>query len=75
MVFVELCRSCPVCGVNLYDVGPAPLQESALIGTECKEAVTPVSHHRRTDFARSGVICLEEFVKGKRDGPGDVRVS
>lgn len=83
--------SCPVCGINLVDVGiPAKQEahvracleggtgtspqsakylvytlpeESALIGTECE--LEPAVSSLRTDVIRTGVICLEEFVKGR----------
>lgn len=83
--------SCPVCGINLVDVGSPAKQEahvracleggtgtspqsakylvytlpeeSALIGTEC--TLEPVVSSSLTDAIPIGVICLEEFAKGR----------
>ncbi|GJE84451.1 ankyrin unc44 [Phanerochaete sordida] len=64
---------CPVCGVNLYDVGPAPLQEAHV--RNCLEGGSSASpqtakylvYKLPEESALIGtecVICLEEFVKG-----------
>ncbi|EKM59394.1 uncharacterized protein PHACADRAFT_249851 [Phanerochaete carnosa HHB-10118-sp] len=64
---------CPVCGVNLCDVGPAPLQEAHV--KNCLEGGSSASpqsakylvYKLPEESALIGtecVICLEEFVKG-----------
>ena len=41
VVYIEFDLSCPVCGVNLVDIGPAPLQEAHV--KNCLEGGTGTS--------------------------------